>query len=458
MYWSGVGATHFRYDPKHTMGDVLRGFSKRQRLTFHLRGKYKESELWGLSADEINDKVRLGFRVNGINVVKAYVFVGILDNRSTNRKDKRRIIDCTTMFLDTQRHITSDYCVKIQVVFKDLGDTDKAQCIALLDKLRMGWLYYGDPYATDLISCHLGFQTQFIPSVLVALCKEGLTQMGITVPTVEICMTWDSVGGKAKQTFGGVRAISLKPIFKGRKYATTMKAYLASTKDDSQLGPDIVDLIRRILEVRGVQFKCSQLEDIALMISAIRIFFVADRKAMQGFIKSPSNTYVMLSVCALSFYCLHICRSKMRDQFHPLICTKWHFVWIGNNGYYHLKDMEAAKERGEYKGKWKKPSWTNEVGIEFDAIIVPPVFHASVKAVLCVLDVWTKVREIRKNAMYATVYSMRRRAGDTLKNDICATGNEVFQFLRDNEESMGTIIGVSDAFMAVNTCIFALMF
>ena len=279
------------------MGDKVRGYSKRCKLTFHVRGEGTESVLWDRAIDDIRDEVILTFRVNQLKPQKTYVFVGMLDKPSTDPKDQRRILDRTPNFTTTKQPVSRIHCIKIQVIFKSPGEAEKGQYVALFEKERMGWKYYGDPYAVELVSCHMGFQSQFVPGILIQICKESVKEMNITLPTVEICVTWDSVGGKGKHTFAGVRAICLEPIFKGRKYATKMKAYLASIKDDSCIGPDLVELVKRICEVRGIRFKCSQLSAIAMMISTVRIFFVSDRKAGQGFVGSPSNSYVPFLLC-----------------------------------------------------------------------------------------------------------------------------------------------------------------
>ena len=285
-YWAGLGATVFRRDPKDTAGDISRGYSKRSLLIFHIRGECTQSELWNKTCDEIHNVVSSTFIINELDVRKVCVWVGIIDTSSIPKK----IIDRTHHFEDKNIPVTDDHCVKIRVLFGNPGEAEKGRYLALLEKSKMGWSCFGDPNATKLISCHIGFQSQFIPGVLVALCKDELKKMNIKVPTVELCVTWDSVGGKAKQTFCGVRAISTHKIFKGRQHATKMKSYLASIRDDSVLGPDIVELIQRVLEVRGVHFTCTQLPQIALMIATKRIFFVADRKALQGFLGSPHNS------------------------------------------------------------------------------------------------------------------------------------------------------------------------
>ena len=132
----------------------------------------------------------------------------------------------------------------------------------------------------------------------------------------------------------------------------------------------------------------------------------------------------------------------MREQFQPLSALLMSTTWISGNCYFTLKEMIAAKERGEYKGQWKMDSWLLELIKTKDFICCPAAFHAAAKAALKCLEVWTWVKSLKKNPLFARIFAMHQKSINTLKSNICSTGNGIFQFLADREEAIRKMISV----------------
>jgi hypothetical protein len=67
-----------------------------------------------------------------------------------------------------------------------------------------------------------------------------------------------------------------------------MKCVLATTFDDTHLGPDLADLAKEIRAMFGHWYTCNQIAGWYISISP-RVFWVADRKAMSYFGGFPYN-------------------------------------------------------------------------------------------------------------------------------------------------------------------------
>ena len=292
-YWAGVGPAEYNYENRDTLADVQRGNSKRSMMTIHVR-QDKESPLKNNCKDDIIQTVYRTFGVNGLELESVQLWVGVPKEKSEDPRDRQRYRDVTHAF-EEDEVITDEYHLKIKVTFTTPEEAMLGFCIALFEQREMKWYYYGDPNAKSLISCHVGWQSQFIPGVLVALSKKAIDEVKEEREIqLDLMATWDSLGKKVKQTFARLRAMSMEPIFKGGRFASLMKTYLATTLDDTIIGPELVKMLKEIEATVGIAFMCKQLGDTRVLFSTVRMFLTADRKAMRGLLGSPYNQFSVL--------------------------------------------------------------------------------------------------------------------------------------------------------------------
>ncbi len=104
---------------------------------------------------------------------------------------------------------------------------------------------------------------------------------------------------------------------------------------------------------------------------------------------------------------------------------------------FEIGEILGRVTKGGYKGSWTHEPWYLDAGpYSLTHVICVAIFHASVKACLRVVFLITQCTELKKQTVWEKVVKSAIRASDSIKSDICTTGDDLLKFLGKNERNI----------------------